>query len=96
MGVRDHAAAYKLLEDMRGRQMVLTPYLEQEVIDEIHDRVGAGPAPERAGGGRQQGAAAGRGAGLRGGDDDEDDEELGEELEEVVDEIISDDEMGGK
>lgn len=103
VGGRNFDAAFKLLEDMRQRRIVLNPYLEQDVINDIHRQVGAGPPPEGSGnggsGGRSGGSVSGRGDGGgkgRGGAEEEEEEEMGEELDEAVDEMDSDGEFGGK
>lgn len=86
---KNYEAAFKLLQDMRQRQIVLNPYLEADVIDEIHLHVGAGPAPER-----QNHQSDNIGVGRR--DDDEEDE-MGEEFEEEeVADMDSDTEYGAK
>jgi len=88
---KNYDGAYKLLQDMRQRQIVLNPYLEADIIDEIHLHVGAGPAPERQ--------AERGGGGVLGGrqEDDDEEEELAEEFEEEeVADMDSDGEYGGK
>jgi len=104
VGTQNFQAAYELLQGMRSRRIVLNPYLEQDVINDIHRQVGAAPPPEgrnginspsggRVGGG---GVDRGRGGGGAAGEDDEEEEELGEELDEPVEEMDSDGEFGGK
>lgn len=105
VGQKNFEAAYKLLQDMRTRQIVLNPYLEEHMIAEIHSQVGAGPAAEGGGGGGGGGSGSGGGKGGGGGagrgadEDEEEEEEMGEELNEEVDEVDSDGEgqfRGGK
>jgi len=45
-GQGNYDAAYRLIESMRARQIVLHPYLEQDMIEEIHNRVGVAVSRE--------------------------------------------------
>jgi intraflagellar transport protein 140 len=94
---KNYEAAFKLLQDMRQRQIVLNPYLEAEIIDEIHSHVGAGPAPERQAERISVGGGGGGGGMGRHHEEEEEEEELAEEFEEEdVAEMDSDNEYGGK
>lgn len=67
VGGRHFDAAFKLLQDMRQRRIVLHPYLEQDVINDIHRQVGAGLPPEGSSGGGNGGGRSGSGGGGSGG-----------------------------
>merc|ERR1711998_35764 len=67
-GQKNFDAAYKLIENMRSRQIVLHPYLEQDMIDEIHRMVGKPLVSEMG----------------DGGDGDEVDDDVAEELDEEI------------
>mmetsp|Transcript_83931 Transcript_83931/g.237404 ORF Transcript_83931/g.237404 Transcript_83931/m.237404 type:complete len:1469 (+) Transcript_83931:229-4635(+) len=82
-GQKNYDAAYKLIENMRSRQIVLHPYLEQDMIEEVHRMVGVPLVSEAAG---DDGEV-----------DDDVAEELDEEVDEVVsDEDEGDFKFGGK
>lgn len=74
---RDMNAAYRLIEDMRERNIVMHPYLDQEMVNAIYRAVGIEPAA----------VGGARGA----GDDDEVEDEIVEE--DVPDEPLSDDDV---
>jgi pentatricopeptide repeat protein len=67
VGGRHFDAAFKLLQDMRQRRIVLHPYLEQDVINDIHRQVGAGLPPEGSSGDGNGGGRSGSGGGGSGG-----------------------------
>jgi len=48
-GQANYEASYKLIESMRSRHIVLHPYLEQDMVEDIHRRVGASMTQDRPG-----------------------------------------------
>ena len=81
---REWPRAYQTLEDMRRRRIVLHPYLEADLIAQIHEAVGE-PIPA----GEAGGAKGGGGGGGGGGDDDVD-----EDIDEDVPDDVPDDSDG--
>jgi intraflagellar transport protein 140 len=78
---REWPRAYQTLEDMRRRRIVLHPYLEADLIAQIHEAVGE-PIPA----GEAGSSAKGGGGGGGGGDDDVD-----EDIDEDVPDDVPDD-----
>mmetsp|Transcript_30722 Transcript_30722/g.68056 ORF Transcript_30722/g.68056 Transcript_30722/m.68056 type:complete len:1411 (+) Transcript_30722:34-4266(+) len=76
---RNALEAYKLIEQMRGRNIILSPYLDQRMVEEVYKALGVEPVQDRA---PTQRAAAPR-TGYN--------PEEGYIDEEIVDEIVDED-----
>ena len=70
--VSDFHSAYRVIERMRGANIILSPYLDQAMVQRIHQEVGVQMVPEGPGGQWQQGQEQ------QGGTD------IGEEIDEEV------------
>lgn len=70
--VADYQRAYSVIERMRGANIILSPYLDQTMVQRIHQEVGVQMQPEGPGGQWQQGQHEQQGG------------EVGEEIDEEV------------
>ncbi len=43
---RNMRQAYELIEDMRNRKIILSPYLDQKMVNSIYQAVGVAPADD--------------------------------------------------
>eukprot|EP00741_Cyanophora_paradoxa_P007333 tig00001107_g7093.t1 len=54
-GQQDYPNAYQLIERMRDRKIILSPYLDAEMVNEIHRAVGVAPVAEEPSGRQDDG-----------------------------------------
>ncbi|KAJ9518877.1 hypothetical protein QJQ45_026278, partial [Haematococcus lacustris] len=52
---RNALEAYKLIEQMRSRAIILSPYLDQRMVDDVYKTLGVEPVADRVGGTRGAG-----------------------------------------
>jgi len=90
---RNALEAYKLIEQMRGRGIIITPYLDQRTVDDIYKTLGVAPVEDRrnTGAGASQHASGGGygGGGYSGGggytaEEGYVDEDVVDEIDEVL------------
>ena len=88
-GTGNFQDAFDLMEQMRSRGIVLHPYLETPIMEDIYEGLGK-PVPSNfdnvSGGG-----GGGGGGGSVAGSDDEIEDEIGEELDESINESLGSD-----
>jgi intraflagellar transport protein 140 len=84
--------AFVMMEGMKERGIVLKPYLEADMINDICSAVGR---EIEEGGGKNRGGGGG-GRGDESGDFDNDDDDIGEELDESIEESMGEESDGSE